>query len=88
MNVLDTQKKLLENINQFVEDEIRPMLLGDGGDLQVSSLSEDGILQLKVEGNCVHCASLPMTMTFAIENRLKEKFPEIKAVVQEKEESA
>lgn len=62
------------------------MLLGDGGDVEVVGLRDDGFLELRVSGQCVHCASLPLTMTFAIEERLKAALPEIKGVVQLKDE--
>lgn len=72
----------LDRAKLLVENEIRPMILGDGGDIEVAGLTDDGILQLRVLGQCTNCASLPMTMTFAIENRVKEAIPEIKGVIQ------
>ncbi|MBK9295158.1 MAG: NifU family protein [Oligoflexia bacterium] len=76
---------MLAKVNEIIESDIRPMLLGDGGDIQVIDLRDDGFLELRVSGQCVHCASLPLTMTFAIEERLKTAFPEIKGVVQLKD---
>ncbi len=75
------QSEILTKLNDFIEAEIRPMLLGDGGDLQMLGVNAANYLELKVEGQCVHCASLPMTVTFGIEAKIKEMFPEIKGVI-------
>ena len=58
------------------------MIQGDGGDIEVAGLTDDGYLQLRIAGQCTNCASLPLTMTFGIENRIKEAIPEIKGVIQ------
>ena len=82
MSHLKSTQLLLEQTKIFIEDQVRPMILGDGGDIEVIGITEENFLQLKILGNCVHCASLPMTLTMGIESRVIEIFPEIKGVIQ------
>ncbi len=79
---MSDQAELLVQAKEYVETYIRPMILGDGGDIEVAGMTPENFLQLKIQGNCVHCASLPMTLTLGIESRIKEAFPDIKGVIQ------
>lgn len=72
---------MAEEIRKFITTEIQPLIEGDGGLIYFSHFTEDRVLFLKVEGACVHCSSLPLTIHFLIEEKLKDQFPEIKSVV-------
>ena len=74
--------KLLEQAREFIDKEIRPLIQGDGGDIEVVSLTDDGVLFVRLQGACVNCASSAMTLAFGIESRIKETFPEITSVEQ------
>lgn len=71
-----------EKIKQILNDEIRPAVAMDGGDVQFKSF-KDGILTLNLQGACSACPSATFTLKMGIENRLKEDIPEIVSVVQE-----
>ncbi len=68
-------------IKEILDDEIRPAVAMDGGDIQFYSY-EDGVVSLHLQGACSSCPSSTMTLKMGIENRLKEEIPEIVEVVQ------
>jgi len=65
-----------------VLDEIRPGLIADGGNVELVDVSDDGIVKVKLTGACAGCPMSTMTLKMAIEKKLKEVIPEIKAVEQ------
>ena len=69
-------------IKQILDDEIRPAIAMDGGDVELRSY-ENGIVTLHLQGACSTCPSSTMTLKMGIENRLKSEIPEIIEVVQE-----
>lgn len=60
---------------------IRPQLQADGGDVEFVSLSEDGIVSVRLQGACGSCPMALMTLKMGIEAQLKEAYPDIKEVV-------
>ena len=74
INMLEEQvKTALENV--------RPSLQADGGDVEFVSLSEDGIVSVKLTGACGSCPMAQMTLKMGIENYLKKEIPEVNSVV-------
>ncbi len=67
---------------EMVLAEIRPNLQRDGGDVELVDVTEDGIVKLRLTGACGGCPMSMFTLKMAIENRLKEAIPEVKAVEQ------
>ncbi len=67
-------------IKRVLDDEIRPMVAQDGGDV-VFAKYEDQIVYLHMQGSCAGCPSSTMTLKMGIETRLKDALPEIKEVV-------
>ena len=70
-----------KRIRQILDEEIRPAVAMDGGDVTFYSFHE-GILTLNLQGACSSCPSAVLTLKMGIENRLREEIPEIKEVVQ------
>lgn len=66
-------------IARILEEEIRPAVAMDGGDVTLVAY-EDSIVKLRLRGACHQCPSSTVTLKLGIENRLKQSFPEIKAV--------
>ena len=64
-----------------VLDQIRPMLIRDGGNVELVSIDE-GIVKVRLQGACAGCPMSQMTLKNGIEKVLKEKIPEVKAVEQ------
>lgn len=64
---------------QVLLQEIRPLILTDGGDIELVSF-ENGIVSIRLLGACVTCPLSIYTLKFGIEERLKEHIPEIREV--------
>ena len=61
-------------------DEIRPMLMADGGNVELVDISEDGVVKVKLTGACSGCPSSQVTLKMGIEEALKEKVPGVRSV--------
>ena len=64
-----------------VLNEIRPMLIRDGGNVELVSI-EGGVVKVRLQGACAGCPMSQMTLRNGIERVLKEKIPEVTAVEQ------
>lgn len=70
----------LGEINDLLDERIRPYLAGDGGWLEVLEL-EDNTLKIRYEGACGSCPSSLTGTLMAIENMIKEEIdPDITVV--------
>lgn len=65
----------------LLEDEIRPAIAGDGGDVVYGGF-EDGIVRLQLIGACGTCPSSTATLKHGIERMLMEEIPEVRGVEQ------
>jgi len=71
----------LAQINELLDDRIRPYLAGDGGWLEVIELDEANTLKIRYEGACGSCPSSLTGTLMAIENMIREEIdPEISVV--------
>lgn len=68
-----------EAINKVIEEEIRPYLAKHYGDVQYENF-QDGVLSVKLLGQCKGCPSAKITLEEVIEANLKEHFPQIDRV--------
>ena len=62
-------------------DKVRPMLVADGGNVELIDVTSDGVVKLKLKGSCGCCQMSSMTLRNGIERILKQEVPEIKEVV-------
>ena len=74
------QTVLSERIEKAL-DQIRPYLSEDLGGVEVVKITSQGELQIRWLGNCEHCKMSEMTLKAGIENAIRERIPEIKAVI-------
>lgn len=63
-------------------NNIRSILQQDGGNVELVDVSEDGVVKVRLTGQCGCCPMSVMTLKFAIEKRLKEAVPEVNRVEQ------
>ena len=69
-----------EKIKQAIE-KIRPMLQGDGGDVQFVNWDEKtGVVNVALLGMCTHCSMAHVTLSQGIAAEIKEAVPEVKEV--------
>ncbi|NJL02555.1 MAG: Fe-S cluster assembly protein NifU [Spirulinaceae cyanobacterium RM2_2_10] len=59
-------------IQKVLDEEVRPVLLADGGDVELYDLDGDR-LSVILKGACDGCASSTATVKIAIESRLRER---------------
>jgi Fe-S cluster biogenesis protein NfuA len=70
----------LTQINDLLDDRIRPYLAGDGGWLEIIELTDD-TLKIRYEGACGSCPSSLTGTLMAIENMIKEEIdPDISVI--------
>jgi Fe-S cluster biogenesis protein NfuA len=69
---------LLARIEAVLDEQVRPGLRADGGDVQVVGIDDDRIVQVRLTGACQGCSSGIMTLTFGIEAVLRAAVPEIR----------
>ncbi|MCI4671404.1 MAG: NifU family protein [Bacteroidia bacterium] len=62
-------------------DSIRDYLKSDGGDVRLHGVSEDGIVELELLGNCEACSMSHLTMKAGLEQVIFKVAPEVKQVV-------
>ncbi len=69
-----------EEVEQAL-NKIRPMLMADGGNVDLIEVTDDGIVKLKLTGTCGCCPMSQMTLKNGIEKILKQEVPQIKEVI-------
>ncbi len=77
--VKGVDRKLVSQVMEVLERDVRPGLKRDGGDIQVLSV-EDGIVKLKMAGACSGCGAQKRTVEDGIRNHLMRLIPEVKGV--------
>lgn len=70
---------LKEKVERAIR-KIRPYLQSDGGDIQLVSVSEDGIVKIRLTGACKGCPMAAMTLKNSVEANIKKDVPEVKKV--------
>lgn len=72
---------MLEEQVKTALENVRPSLQADGGDVEFVSVSEDGVVSVKLKGACGCCPMAQMTLKVGIENYLKQEIPQVSSVV-------
>ncbi len=73
---------LARKVAALIDEEIRPAVAMDGGDVQFMGLTDDLRVRLRLVGSCSTCPSATATLAFGIERLLLEEFPELQGVEQ------
>ncbi len=71
---------LKEKVEKVIR-EIRPYIQRDGGDIQLVSVSEDGIVKVRLMGACRCFPMAAITLKNSVEANIKKEIPEIKKVL-------
>lgn len=59
---------------------VRPFLQEDGGDVELVSVSPDGIVEVRFLGECANCSLALMTLRAGIERTLLLACPELRRI--------
>ncbi|MCK6439895.1 MAG: NifU family protein [Planctomycetes bacterium] len=69
-------------------DVVRPYVQGDGGDIELVDVGEDGVVSIRLVGNCVGCGAANHTIHDVIEDFLRSQLPWVTGVHAEEEAEA
>ncbi|MBI4982432.1 MAG: NifU family protein [Candidatus Omnitrophica bacterium] len=69
-----------EKVEKALE-KIRPMLMADGGNVELIEVTDQGVVKVKLKGACGCCPMSQMTLKMGIERILKQEVPEVKEVI-------
>ena len=70
--------EILERVERVLDEHVRPGLRTDGGDLEVVSIDQDNIVQVRLLGACQGCSSSAFTLTMLAEKAIKAHVPEVR----------
>jgi Fe-S cluster biogenesis protein NfuA len=73
------QNELEQDVLSAIE-ELRPALQMDGGDVEFVGL-DAGVVQVRLTGACGGCPMATMTLTGFVQERLRQRVPEVTQVV-------
>ncbi len=76
----ENDSAVVKEIKRILNQEIRPAVAMDGGDISFHSY-QDGRLLLEMRGSCSGCPSSTYTLKEGIETRLKASIPDLKEVL-------
>jgi Fe-S cluster biogenesis protein NfuA len=74
------EPNMREKVEEALE-KIRPMLMADGGNIELVDVSADGVVKLKLTGSCGCCPMSQMTLKMGVERIIKQEVPEVKEVI-------
>jgi Fe-S cluster biogenesis protein NfuA/glutaredoxin len=75
----DLEGDALVDAVKAVLDECRPMVLADGGDIELRDVVGN-VVHVELTGNCVGCPSSQATLRQGIERRLRARIPQITGI--------
>ncbi len=70
----------LNQIESFIEKNIRPYLISHGGDVEIVSFNNN-MIRVKLMGQCMTCPASADTFEESIKNVLLSEFKELKDVI-------
>ena len=79
-NINENDSPIVKQIKKVIQDEIRPIVALDGGDV-VFSKYENTKLYIQMKGACKGCPSSEATLKDGIEVRMRQAIPEITEVL-------
>ena len=68
---------LFNRIERVIDAEIKPAIERDGGSIELVSIDEQGMVQVRLTGACSTCSASSITLHGGIERILRKRFPEV-----------
>lgn len=79
-DVLPTDSDVVKKIKLVIQNQIRPVVALDGGDIVFADY-QDNVVSIKMKGACAGCPSSAATLKDGIETTLRHEIPEIREVI-------
>lgn len=76
-------KKTMAQITNEIQkalNNIRPFLQADNGDIELVDITEDGIVKVRLLGDCETCPLSVMTLRAGVERAIMKEVPSVKRV--------
>lgn len=80
MSTQEQTRPIKEQVEEVL-DRLRPMLMADGGNIELIDVKDDEVF-VQLVGACGMCPSSTMTMKMGVERAVREAIPSIKRVTQ------
>lgn len=61
-------------------DQIRPILQRDGGGIELIGVTDEDVVQVRLQGHCAGCPGARMTLSNIVEQILAQACPGLKGV--------
>jgi len=75
----NTDTSLIEKVDEAL-NSIRPYLEADGGNVQITEITEDKVVHLELLGACGSCPMSSMTLKAGVEQAIISAVPEVTGV--------
>lgn len=69
-----------DTVEKTLDERIRPAIMMDGGNIEVVDVKENKVY-VKLVGACGTCPSSQLTLRMGVERVLRERFPEMEALI-------
>jgi Thioredoxin-like proteins and domains len=76
----DNKADLLKRVNSTI-NQLRPYLQSDGGDIEVLDITDENVVQVRLQGACENCKFSFYTLKAGVEQAIRKDIPEIKEVI-------
>jgi len=71
---------LFNKVRTIIENDIRPYIEADGGNIHLKTVEDDGTVYVELAGACAGCPGATMTLKGGVERVLKAKLEDVKEV--------
>lgn len=75
-----SQTETEHRIHNIIAEQIRPYLQVDGGDVELVSITDDGIVEVRFLGACATCSLSLMTLRAGIERSILFELPHLRRI--------
>ncbi len=72
--------RLVQGVSELLDGEVGDYITSHGGHMTLLDVS-DGVVTLELSGACKGCPAATHTLRMGIETRLRDRYPELRAVV-------
>jgi Fe-S cluster biogenesis protein NfuA len=80
--MVETREFMREQVQTAINEKIRPLLIGHGGDVELVGIDETtGTVTVRLQGACSQCPSAHLTLRAGVERLLRQHVPAVKDVV-------
>ena len=73
-------QELFEQVDQIINQDIRPFIEADGGRIALKQVDDEGVVFVELAGACAGCPGAVMTLKGGVERILQMKLDGVKEV--------